>query len=62
MRAFPELKDKSRLQGYWIGQVLPYLVGHSSVEKDRMGRYLKKTSTDEIPSTIEEEFRVVGGL
>lgn len=62
MRAFPEFEDKSRLRGYWTGQVLPYLVSHSSAEKSRLGKYLKKMSTDEISAVIDDEFRVVSVL
>ncbi|KAF9980280.1 hypothetical protein BGZ65_005318 [Modicella reniformis] len=57
MRAFPDIKDKDRLVGYWTGQVVPFLRAHPSREKFGLGAYFAKMSAYEVSSVIEEELR-----
>ncbi|KAF9432928.1 hypothetical protein BGZ76_010124 [Entomortierella beljakovae] len=58
MRAFPDIQNKTRLIGYWTSQTLPYLLSHSSIDKNKQGKYLKKTSLDEISDIVDEELNV----
>ncbi|KAF9949409.1 hypothetical protein BGZ65_007351, partial [Modicella reniformis] len=55
MREFSDICDKERILNIWTNGVLPYLQRHSSIDKQRHWSNLRKSTVQELESTIDKE-------